>query len=298
MRKLILLLFLLTSFIVLNSLHLENFYHKNYNFVHRIVFVFDDYPGYTIEKSRNTIKLTINRSSFAHDINELPIEENPVISAFSFLDSYDNLKINIELNRDEDETRDFGMDDFILKGDVYKLVLDVMKYEVPANDEEFNNIIEFYKFVGMQEKTTYYENMLADFNLLDQGSDEEIEAEEIPETVIEEENQVIESQEPVLEKQDKKPSKFVEMFNSIFNNTNFSYILILILIAIVIILGIFLLIIRKQSKRNDIFHEEEQLGSFNFRVKVIALLKEAGWEDQAIAEELGISIEEVKKNNP
>jgi len=295
MKKIILIMLLFSNLVILNSLHLDKFYNKNYNFVDRTVFVFNDYPGYIIEKDTDSIIITINRSSFSQDIKDLPMDNNPVLKFYQFFNVNDDLKIIIQLNRDSAEKRKFRFEDFVLKGDVYKLVLDVFKYETPMKINEFNDIIYFYEFVGMQQKVSYYKKMLEDFKLREPGP--QAEEEELLDSTAEDDKTLEEKTSSIPEKQSGQDvlSGFKNIYNSFLAKINISYLLILALFIVAIILVIILISFKKQTKKRDIFHAEEKLGSNNFRMKVIDILREAGWEDQVIADELGITTDEVKK---
>jgi len=282
MKKIVLLLLLIFNLFILNALQMNEFYHKNYGIADRTVFVFDSNPSYTIEKSDDVIKIIVKGSSLSNEIKDLPVKDNSVLSCYAFSRSNNDLVISIHLNRQPTDNRDYGVEDFVLKDKTFKLVIDIFKYRNPLTRAEIISFIEFYKLVQLKEKASYYEKLLADFK------DPEVKDEEIPI-----EDKISETDKPEEKEDDQKTlSKFRDILNPYWSYLG--YIIAGLLFIIVIILILIILNLRKNSKITSVFQNKEKLGSRSFRKKIIKILKEAGWEDDMIAEELSISKEEVK----
>jgi hypothetical protein len=282
MKKTLFLLILIFNLLILNASQLNKFYHKNYGIADRTVFVFNSNPSYSIEKSDDVVKIIVKESSLHNSIKDLPVKNNPVLSCYAFSKFKNDLVISIHLNRKQTDNRDYGVEDFVLKDKTFKLVIDIFKYKEPLTRDEISSFIEFYNLVQLKEKATRYQKLLTDFEEL------EIEEKEIPI-----EDKIEETDKSEEKAGDQKTSfKYKNIFNS--NLPSLGYIIAGLLFVIVIILILIILNLKKNSKLISVFQNKEKLGSSSFRKKVIKILKEAGWEDNMIAEELSISAEEVK----
>jgi hypothetical protein len=293
MKKYFIILIILFDLICLNALQLTRYYHRNYGIIDRSVFVFDQKPVYSLETASDQLIITVNNSSMAAQINDQVLENNPVLSSYEFSNLAADTRITINLNRSAAGLRKYKVEDFLLSGNEYKLVLDIFKYAEPLSDTEISSFIDFYKKVELSKQAGFYEKMLAEWKPpapeITQPEQEEI-------TVLEKEEAETDSISAVSETEQSRPGiNLLERFKEFYNNIPFIYIIIVA--ALVIILLIIILIICSGKKRpvaQELFQNTEKLGSKSFRIKVIKILREAGWEDNMIAEELGISPEEVK----
>ncbi|MFC1887649.1 hypothetical protein ACFLYK_02460 [Candidatus Cloacimonadota bacterium] len=289
MKRILLLLFFIFNLVLLPGLQLNKFYHKNYGIADRTVFVFDYEPSYFLEETEDSIILLISRSSLSSDIIDLPLENNPVLSSYAFSSREDDLKIVIQINRDISETRKFGVEEFLLRENKeYKLVLDIFKYETPLNRDELNSYINFYNLVELKGKAVELSKKLDEFPIEDKLDTDKTE-DEITET-------------PEVASTQKKKESGENIFTRLKNFFQFYIPGLNLLIAAILVIAVLILIIvtitlKKKARVKDVFHDKERLGSKSFSLRVIKILKEAGWEDSMIAEELGISLDEVKNGS-
>lgn len=293
MKKYFIILILLFDLICLNALQLTRYYHKNYGIIDRSVFVFDQKPVYSLETSSDQLIITVNNSSIAAQINDQVLENNPVLSSYAFSNLEVETRITIDLNRPAAEIRKYKVEDFLLSGNEYKLVLDIFKYAEPLSDTEINSFIDFYKKVELSKQAVFYEKMLAEWK---PPAPEITQPEQEESPVVEKEDSEADNIITASDTEQSTPAvNLLERFKEFYNNLPVVYIIIFA--ALIIILLIIILIIfsgKKKPVALDLFQNTEKLGSKSFRIKVIKILREAGWEDNMIAEELGISQEEVK----
>lgn len=294
MKKYLIIFILLFILINLNALQLTRYYFKNYGIIDRSVFVFDQRPVYSLEELSDQILINVDNCTLAPDINDQVLSNNPVLSSYAFSNLQTDIRITISLNRAVDETREYKVEEFLLSSQGYKLVVDVFKYAEPVSKAEINAFIDFYRKVELKKQASVYEQLLAGWKPPSREN-EKLEEEEKPSEV---ETEVSETDIPVSDdqKEQKTPTlKLLEQIQQLYHKTPLIYIILAA--ALIIIFIIIIMIIISSKKRpvaSDVFQNKVKLGSKNFRVKVIKILREAGWEDNMIAEELGISQEEVK----
>ncbi len=247
------------------STALTDFYYHDYDLITRAVMVFDEKPEYKIEQEDDKIITYIFDAKLKANLPDSLIHHSPVFKEITSKSNGGVLQVIFHTHK-KMMFMNFGF-----YHDGYKLVYDIYSIEKPTAAAEHRSFADFYTIVGFQNK--------AERHL------------KLAETLAEHEE---------IEKADWF-AQFIQ------TNVEFKtyiiplWLLIVICSGLIIVLMILLLLIRKVKKRRKWFKRSQHayiqsgFGSKDLQKRIIKRLSENDWDISAIAQELFLSEEKVRK---
>lgn len=301
--KLVMSLCLLMIIVPLISVQFNNIYHKNYGGIDRVVLVFSERPVYSLLEYEDYFQVEVDYGVKDPTVKEEYFTDNQVLRSFRYL-QYDEkliIKINLNENSRMSTGSDYKVEVLELSGSVFKLVLDVFNTSTPKTIKEHQEYADFYKSVGYNEKAEMHLNHIERLKSVSEDSGSPAIVEEVTETVVEEKpvediqpQQTKVEQEPEATGVQKSVPGITEFFISISIKT-----WILIMIILVILVALLIVFLNRQPSKPKLkkgqYRSTQGFGSDEFRRKMVFKMAESGWEEEAIAKELNIRIEEVQK---
>ena len=307
MKKYIYLLIILICLnLSLSGAEFTSIYHKNYDEIDRVVLVFDEKPEYDVVEGPSYIEIEAKNSIRSNNVKEQNFSDNKVLSSFSYSQRGTNLSVMISLNDKQRQIygKEYKLEHFDLeKKDMFKIVLDIFINGDPQTVTAHQNYADFYNSVGYSGKAE--EHLMAIKEIEERLTPPVQENESANTTTVE--------KKPVVKKKADSRGKGSEFFQNIgkwfqkvfsqLKTINIKYIIGFIILIIVIIAVIFFLKRKpeKQKKKKkkpaakNNFRNQESIGDDEFQKKMVTKLFENGWETEAIAKELNLTVKEVEQ---
>ena len=279
-RTLLTALFLFSFPISLFSVQLQRTYFRNYDYINRLVFVFDKKPTFIIENEDLEIKVIIVKSNKNLKVKKFQTKDNIVFKELEYFQKENSLDINIKTYT-ESTFKYFG---FFEKGK-YKIVLDVYKIVSPQTIDEHRSFATFYERVGYHKKAASQKSEIAKL-------------ENIKITKPIKQDTIIEKKVEEKTKEEVVLSKVLEP-DLVKRKELISNEIIVVSIGISLLLTFVILIFKKKKKKiilkSSSMRNQNGFGSDEFQEKMVKLLQGNNWEIPEIARELYLTENIVRK---
>ncbi|MCK4653236.1 MAG: hypothetical protein KAU01_02200 [Candidatus Cloacimonetes bacterium] len=287
MKKTFLFIILLSLLTLLEANFLIDVYHKDYGVIDRIVLVLATKPQYSILKHEGDIQINFSNCRKDATIQNMKVPNSEVLQGFYYLIAKDKVMVIITINQARQliTGERYQLETMELKGEVFKLVLDIFTTKNPKTVEELKSFANFYEMTDKKDLAAEYKSIA-----------EKLEAEQV--ILVQEDSSL--KTKITTEKliQVFKPPTFFETLKSIMSK---KMLIILSLGIILIIVMIFLLISVLKKKESEPEFEEKSLrstvgfGKEKFQKKIVMKLAENGWNSEEIAKEMELLLEDVHR---
>jgi hypothetical protein len=233
--------------------------------------VFDEKPEYEIEQEDDKIITYIFDANLKANLPDSLIHHSPVFKEITTKGNGCVLQVVFHMHK-KMVFMNFGF-----YHDGYKLVYDIYSIEKPTTATEHRSFADFYTIVGFQNK--------AERHL------------KLAETLAEQE-EILPQQE--IEKADWF-AKFIQTNVEFKNYLIPIWVLLVVCLGLIIMLTVLLLLIRKAKSRSKgkllskLASVQTGFGSQEFQKKMAQELSKHDWDVSAIAQELFLSEEKVRK---
>ncbi|MBN2461167.1 MAG: hypothetical protein JXB60_06120 [Candidatus Cloacimonetes bacterium] len=299
----IILLFLI-SFYLLTAANFNKIYHRDYGEIDRTVLVFDQKPIYSIIENQYNIQIEVLNCAKNESVQNQKLTDSNLLQSFTFYPYDNNLIITIALNESflsKKQTK-YYLESLELEREEFKLVLDIFSTRNPRTIAEHQSFANFYNTVGFTQKAKEHLQAIEKLRTsdvktppaVDKVTDDK-EQQEQPITPEETEKQIQKTESNV-------PRTSRNIFNRLVDKLThlnvYTGIIILVILVLIIFLMIFLLNRKPATKtpvRKTTYRSTDGFGDEDFRKKMVAKLAENGWENEAIAKEMNIKVEEVAR---
>ncbi|MCD4796095.1 MAG: hypothetical protein K8R49_02855 [Candidatus Cloacimonetes bacterium] len=287
MKKKFFLFVFFTITLFLNANIFIDMYQKDYGNIGRTVLIFDFKPNYKIFSSEEEIQITISNCSKDANIINRKFYNNNVLTAFNYLVTENKVIVIITINSSQKlvsgDTYHYEVKE--VKGDFFKIVLDIFITKNPKTVSELESFANFYSATGDTELADKYNNIAKDMkeNLIVTQ----------PVTTIQDSAQASSKSNNKISI--KKIIKFLK--ENLDTKLTILICIGILLIAVVIFLISFFL--KKKQVIPDIddtsLRPISGFGTDEFRNNLILKLSENGWNSDAIAQELDLPENDVTR---
>ena len=277
----------LTLLTLLEANFLIDVYHKDYGTIDRTVLVLATKPRYSILKHEGDIQINFTNCRKDVTIQNIKVPNSKVLQAFDYLTTKDKVMIIITINQARQliTGERYHLETLELKGEVFKLVLDIFTTKNPKTVEELQSFISFYEMTGKKDLVNEYKSIV-----------EKLETEQI---ILAQEGSTTQP-ETTTQKQ-RRVFRFQSLFEKLKSIMSTKMLIILALGLILFIVVIILLIRVLKKKKLEPEFEEKSLrstkgfGDEEFKKKMVMKLAENGWDTEEIAKEMELHLEDVHR---